>query len=119
MRIEQQSAGDFPVDPIVVVRATGPGSIGGMWMDPRALQHLRAGQVIDQDPTLASSTAVEYVGNGQDGRPVVVITTTMPGSKGSTVYDAGDGRLLAVTMTETISENGFVRVTQLGLAGME
>lgn len=119
MRIQQQSAGDLPIDPIVVVRATGPGSLGGMWMDPRALQQLRAGQVLDQDSTLASSTAVEYVGNGQDGKAVVVITTTMPTSKGSMVYDATAGRLLAVMMTETISENGFVRVTQLGLAGME
>lgn len=119
MRVEQQSAGDLANDPIVVVRATGPGSIGGMWMDPRALQQLRTGQVLDQDSTLASSTAVEYVGNGNDGRPVVVITTTAPTSKGSTIYDATDGKLLSVISTETVSENGFVRVTQLSLASME
>jgi len=108
-----------PMDPISSTAAYGPGSIGGLWMDPAALAKLSTGQLIDADSNIGVKTGAEYAGPGPDGRPIVVIASGNELYKMSQTYDARDGRLLMAAKIEKSASTGGMITTQMELVGME
>lgn len=105
--------------PSVSVLACGPASFDGVWKDPNILKQLRTGQALDQDQAIGVQMVVEYAGAGNDGRPIVAITSSNEGQKSTSVYDANDGRLIQMVRTEPMQGLPMLRITQLNLVAVE
>lgn len=70
--------------------AYGPGSVVGLWLDPRSVQDLRPGQVLDRDPV--TGWQLSFVGN--DGQTATILEQG-PLESQSYTYDLRSGQLVA------------------------
>jgi len=118
-QITNQMEGMPAMDPITISMASGQASIDGLWMDPNALRQLQQGQVLDGDPNTGVQYGVEYIGPGQNGGQVVVITCGNQMYKFQAMYDLNDGKLLGTNRMEKSPSTGGMLTTQLMLVGME
>ncbi len=109
----------LPVIPATGQQASGPGSLMGVWMDPAALKNLRTGQVLDHDQVTGQQTIVEFAGAGQDGRPVVAITSSTAIQKLTNVYDASDGRIVQMMRVDSFPDVQSQTIITLTLVAME
>ncbi|HWB20380.1 MAG TPA: hypothetical protein VG711_08785, partial [Phycisphaerales bacterium] len=98
--------------------ACGPGSIGGLWINPDVLKTLKQGTKFDTDPTTGVKVGVDYVGQDNAGRPVVVIAMGNQVFKSSYIYSAADGKMIGLSRQDVDPTNN-VKTLQLQLVGME
>jgi hypothetical protein len=75
--------------PEVTKVASGTWQVDPMWIPPAVLGQLRAGQVIDQDPTLRETTSVKSAGAGS-----VVISSVGEAAVVERTYDAASGLMV-------------------------
>jgi len=94
----EMGAAGIPME-ITVERASGSGSLGGLWVAPQALQGMKARQVIDEDPVTKVSTVVTWVGQAPDGRQAVGISQISPQTQIDNIYDAQSGMLKRTVLT--------------------
>lgn len=78
--------------PIEGSRVYGPGTFGGLWLDPSKLQRLQAGAVLDRDPT--TGWQLSFVGS--DGRHAT-IGEQGPLDQQTYTYDLQSGMLVATS----------------------
>lgn len=109
----------IPQIPVSATFATGTGSDGGLWIDPKRLAELEPGRIIDEDPILHARTSVSGRGPLPDGRATVTISSDSPIQRIDRLYDLASGRLLSSTTTEPIAGTNLTRVTRLDLASAE
>lgn len=84
--------GTGPGAPIEGSRVLGPGTIGGLWLDPSKLQGLQNGAVFDRDPI--TNWQLSFVGS--DGH-YATIAEQGPLDQQSYTYDLQSGMLVATS----------------------
>jgi hypothetical protein len=109
----------IPQIPVVGTFASGGGSGLGLWIDPSILAKLEQGRVLDEDPLLGARTSVAGTGTLPDGRAVVTISVDSPLQRIDRLYDVKEGRILSVTMTESVPGTNLTKITRLDLVSME
>ncbi len=72
------------------------GPTGPYWYDPQALSAMTAGQVLDQDGLTGEQVVVSSLGQGANGKPVVVIDQQLPGNFVRSTYEQQTGMLVAL-----------------------
>jgi len=117
--VARQMQGVAPMEPTSILTATGPGSVDGFWINPNVLKTMQTGQMLDSDPNTGVQCGVEYVGPGENGSPIVVLTWGNDAYRFSAMYDATDGKLLAASRIEKSQSTGGTLTTQYQLVGME
>lgn len=73
--------------------AYGPGSVACLWLDPRAVQNLQQGQVLDRDPITKSQVTFA----GSDGRTATIYEQGQLETQSYT-YDMQSGQLVATSV---------------------
>jgi hypothetical protein len=101
------------VDDCVVV--SGRAQLAGLWIPPKALQDLKAGQVLDRDPDTGIETRVEDFDTGPNGARVVRIVERDPIYSAQLSYDVKSGLLVGMRVTLETVHTTF----DLQLAGRE
>lgn len=91
-----QGAPDIPPGRAEI--ASGRNQIGGMWAGPAALEKLRQGQVLDEDPVTKMRTVVSRV----DDSSVVIASTNAAGEVDSQ-YDKRTGMLIGSSFYDVLT----------------
>lgn len=92
---------------------SGPSMFGGIWIPPLALEELRPGQVIDEDPNTRERITVQAVGRAPYGRNVVTFLIEAQGYATWMDYEIGTGMLLVMTVKDRLQNTS----TQLRFTG--
>ena len=92
-----QGAPDIPPGRAEI--ASGRNQIGGMWAGPAALEKLRQGQVLDEDPVTKMRTVVSRV----DVPFTVVIASTNAAGEVDSQYDKRTGMLIGSSFYDVLT----------------
>ena len=83
------------------------GPSGPYWVDPAALDGLRPGQVLDEDPVTTVRLEVAEVGRLPSGREVVTVVSRGPGTTSGATYDKATGVALIIASKNTANGESY------------
>lgn len=98
-----QSLPGMPPSQSLSTASSGPASIGGLWIAPQAMAWLQAGQVIERNAVVGTTTRVSATTGER-----VTITETGPLHQLDYVYDRATGLLVGVTEAQQVGTTRMV-----------